>query len=166
MRNKTHLALGIILILLGSWFLAVKQIPSLQQISALYMTYPLNIIAIGGLIFLVGLLVGSPGMSVPAAIVAGIGGILYYQFRTNDYTSWSFLWTLIPGFAGIGEMLNGLLDSNNGKIRSGLNTLFFSAVLFLVFATIFGRLAILGPYGAAIIIILIGVVILFRGLKR
>lgn len=166
MRNRTQLALGIILIFFGGWFLAIRQIPSLQQISELYMTYPINVIAIGAMIFLVGLMVGAPGMAVPAGIVAGIGGILYYQFKTTDYTSWSFMWALIPGFAGVGDMVNGLLSSNQDKIRSGANAVFVSALLFLVFATLFGRLAILGPYAPAVILIVVGVVVLFRGYKK
>jgi hypothetical protein len=56
------------------------------------MIWPLNIVAVGGLILFIGLVTGSPGMAVPAAIVAGIGGILYYQNRFEDYTSWSYMW--------------------------------------------------------------------------
>ena len=69
MRNRTSLALGILLIGLGAWFLLVRQVPDLQALSEAYLTYPMNIIAAGALIFVVGLLVGAPGLSVPAAIV-------------------------------------------------------------------------------------------------
>ena len=41
-------------------------------------------------------------MAVPACIVAGIGGILYYQNMTGDWASWAYAWTLIPGFVGVG----------------------------------------------------------------
>ncbi len=166
MRNRTSLALGILLIGLGAWFLLVRQMPDLKALSEAYLSYPMNIIAAGALIFVVGLLVGAPGLSVPAAIVAGIGGILYYQFTQNDYTSWSFLWTLIPGFAGVGEMVYGLLDSKGDKVRSGANGVFVSAVLFLIFAAMFGRLGMLGPYGPAVLLIIIGLVVLLRGFKK
>jgi flagellar biogenesis protein FliO len=39
-------------------------------------------------------------------------------------------------------------------------------VLFLVFATFFGELAILGEYGLAILLILLGVYVLVRGFIR
>ena len=166
MRNRTQLALGLVLILLGAWFIAQRQVPALNQIVLLYMSWPLNIVAIGGLIFLIGLLVGAPGMAVPAAIVSGIGGILYYQKLTSDFTSWSYMWALIPGFVGVGEIISGLLSRINSKVRSGFNTIVVSLVLFIVFAAIFGRLNILGPFGPAVLLILIGIWVFARGLWR
>jgi len=166
MRNRSQLALGLILILLGAWFIAQRQVPALNQIVLLYMSWPLNIVAIGALIFLVGLLVGAPSMAVPAAIVSGIGGILYYQKLTSDFTSWSYMWTLIPGFVGAGEIISGLLGRINSKVRSGFNTVVTSLVLFIVFAAIFGRLNILGPFGPAVLLILIGIWVFARGLWR
>lgn len=164
MRNRSQLALGLILILLGAWFIAQRQVPILSQLTKIYLTWPLNIVAAGALIFIIGLVAGAPGMSVPAAIVAGIGGILYYQEMTHDFTTWSFMWTLIPGFVGVGEMLQGLLTGLNYKIRAGFTTLVTSLVLFVIFAAIFGRLVILGPYGPAVLLILVGAWVLARGL--
>ena len=164
MRNRSQLALGIILILLGGWFIAQRQIPSIHEWTNIFMGWPLNVVAAGVLIFLIGLLLGAPGMSVPAAIVAGIGGILYYQKFMNDYSSWSYMWTLIPGFVGVGDIVSGLLASSNYKWRNGLNLIVASLVLFVVFAAIFGKLDILGPYGPAVLLILLGVWVLARGL--
>ena len=166
MRNRSQLVLGVILILLGVWFVAQRQFPVVNQFAQIYLSWPLNLVAIGALIFLVGLVVGAPGMSVPAAIVAGIGGILYYQKVTNDYTSWSFMWTLIPGFVGIGEIVSGLLTRTNFKARNGVNLLITSAVMFIIFAAIFGRLNVLGPYGPAVLLILVGIWVLGRGLWK
>ena len=42
------------------------------------------------------LLTGQPGMLVPACIVGGIGGMLYWQNLTGDWASWSYSWSLIP----------------------------------------------------------------------
>jgi hypothetical protein len=166
MRNRSQLALGLVLILLGAWFIAQRQFPALNQLTLVYMSWPLNIVAAGALIFLIGLLVGAPGMSVPAAIVAGIGGILYYQKVTSDFTSWSYMWALIPGFVGVGEIVSGLLSQRTHKARSGVNLIVTSAVMFIIFAAIFGRINILGPYGPAVLLILIGVWVLARGLWR
>jgi hypothetical protein len=166
MRNRSQLALGLILILLGVWFVAQRQVPALGTWVQTYLTWPLNLVAIGAVIFLVGLLVGSPGMSVPAAVVAGIGGILVYQSRSNDYTSWSFAWALIPGFVGMGQAVAGLLQRNWREARSGLNLIVTSAILFLVFAALFGRLSLFGNYVPAIGLILLGVWFLARGLWR
>jgi len=125
------------------------------------------VIGAGALVFLIGLITGAPGMAIPASIVAGIGGILYYQEVTNNYASWSYMWTLIPGFVGVGEILAGILGENTRRnLSSGLKNLVISAVLFLAFGTFLGGLKILGDYGAPILIILLGVYILARGFMR
>ncbi|MBK9207743.1 MAG: hypothetical protein IPL71_05360 [Anaerolineales bacterium] len=122
---------------------------------------------IGGGILIIGLVTGQPGMAVPASIVAGLGGIFYYQDVTNDYSSWSYMWTLILGFIGVGSILAGLLGDNTAhNLRRGLNMMVISVVLFLVFASLFGGLELLGNFGPAILLILLGVWVLGSGLYR
>jgi hypothetical protein len=166
MRNRTQLALGVVLILLGAWFIAQRQIPALAHWIDLYMSWPLNVVGVGAIILLIGLIVGAPGMAIPAAIVAGIGGILYYQNRAGDYESWSYMWTLIPGFVGIGQIIASALGRSSRGARSGLNLILTSAVLFVIFAAIFGKLSILGPYFPAAVLILVGFWFLVRGFWR
>jgi hypothetical protein len=106
-------------------------------------------------------------MSIPASIVAGIGGILYYQNRFGDWDSWSFLWTLIPGFVGVGSILTGLFGENTRRnLAHGLNLVVISSVMFLVFAGLMQRLSILGPYGPAVLLILLGLYVIGRSLFR
>jgi len=167
MRNRTQLALGIILILLGGWLVATKQIPELQIWLSHNYVWPMWVIGAGAIILIIGMLVGAPGMAVPACIVAGVGGILYYQNATNDFSSWSYLWTLIPGFVGVGSILAGLLGDNTRRnLSQGINALVTSAVLFLIFATVLGGLKLLGSYGLPVILILLGVYIIARGILR
>lgn len=166
MKNRSNLFLGILLIAVGGWLVATKQVPSLQAFTE-NMTGAMWTIAAGVLIFVIGLLTGAPGMAVPASIVAGIGGILLYQERVNDYSSWSYMWTLIPGFVGVGSILAGILGEHTRRnISSGLRTIAFSAVLFLVFGTFLGDLKFLGEYGVAILLILLGMFVLARGFWR
>ena len=166
-QNRTNLVLGILLILIGGWLVATRQIPALQDWMDTNFTWPMWTIGAGLLVLLIGLITGAPGMAVPAAIIAGIGGILYYQNTTDDFGSWSYMWTLIPGFVGVGTILTGLLGENTrANLARGANLLVTSAVLFLVFATFFGGLNILGEYGAAIILILLGLYVLARGFMR
>jgi hypothetical protein len=124
-------------------------------------------IAAGVLVLFIGLITGAPGMAVPASIIAGIGGILYYQNATGNYESWSYMWALIPGFVGVGTILAGLLgDNTRNNIGRGLNLIVISAAVFLIFAAFFGGLSILGSYGPAVILIALGVYILLRGFLR
>jgi hypothetical protein len=144
-----------------------RQVPSVREWLDANFLWPMWMIGAGVLILLIGLINGNPGMAIPASIVAGIGGILYYQELTNNYGSWAYMWTLIPGFVGVGSILAGLLGENTSRnIGHGLNQLFISAVLFLIFASFLGGLDILGEYGAPVVLILLGVYVLGRGFIR
>ncbi|HLA06643.1 MAG TPA: hypothetical protein VJ022_04310, partial [Anaerolineales bacterium] len=57
-------------------------------------------------------------------------------------------------------------ENTRRNLGHGLRLVGTSAVLFLVFATFFGEFNFLGEYGAAIILILLGVFILARGIWR
>ena len=166
-QNRSNLVLGLLLIVVGGWLIATRQVPALQEWLDDTFIWPMYTIGAGLLILLIGLFTGNPGMAIPASIVAGIGGILYYQEVNSDYSSWSYMWALIPGFVGVGEILTGLLgDNTRHNLSRGLRKIVISAVLFLVFATLFGGLSILGTYGAPILIILLGLYILARGFLR
>lgn len=166
-QNRTNLVLGILLILIGGCLIATRQIPALQDWIDINFTWPMWTIGAGLLLLLLGLITGAPSMAIPASIIAGIGGILYYQNTTDDFGSWSYMWTLIPGFVGVGTILTGLLGENTrANLARGANLLVTSAVLFLVFATFFGGLDILGDYGPAVILILLGLYVLARGFTR
>jgi hypothetical protein len=166
-RNQTQLVLGILLVVVGVFYLVAQQNPALRAWFRVEFEWPFYVLGAGLLILVIGLLTGAPAMAIPASIVAGIGGILYYQSRTGDWASWGFLWALIPGFVGVGTLLTALLGEDTRRnIGHGLNLLVISAVLFLVMAAILGRLSLLGPYGPAVILILFGLYIIGRGLIR
>lgn len=166
-QNRSNLFLGFLLILIGGWLIATRQVPALHAWLDENFIWPMWVIGAGALVFLIGLITGAPGMAIPASIIAGIGGILYYQEFTNNFSSWSYMWTLIPGFVGVGEILAGILGERTRRnLSSGLKNLVISAVLFLVFGTFLGGLPVLGEYGAPIVIILLGVYVLARGFMR
>ncbi len=166
-QNRTNLALGLILLIVGGWLLATRQVPALQAWMENNFTWPMWTIGAGLLVFLIGLITGAPGMAVPASIIAGIGGILYYQNQSGDFGSWSYMWTLIPGFVGVGTILTGLLGEHTRRnLGHGLRLIVTSAVLFLIFATFLGGLSILGDYGLPVILILLGLYVLARGFMR
>ncbi|NOH02270.1 MAG: hypothetical protein HND47_10100 [Chloroflexi bacterium] len=165
--GRTQLALGVILILIGGWFLLNQTMPGFRNFFEPYTDWPANMLLIGAGILVIGLVTGSPGLAVPAAIVAGIGGIFYYQEAVGDYESWSYMWALIPGFIGVGVALQGLLGENTAhNLKRGLNLMVVSAVLFLVFAAFLGGWNILGNYGPAVLLILLGLWVLGSGLYR
>ncbi len=154
-RRSNNIVLGVLLVLLGGWFLASQFYPQLTAWVNLNLSWPLIIVAVGVFLFLMGLLVGAPGMAIPACIVGGIGCLLYWQNATGNWQSWAYAWTLIPGFLGAGILLSGLLE---GRFRQSLDGgLFFiviSLVMFAVFGSFLGGLQIFGPYWPVLLIIL------------
>ena len=168
-QGRSQLALGLILILLGAWFVATKTVPSLGEFADTYFQGPFILMWIGAGLLLLGLLTGNPGMAVPAVIVAGVGGIIWYNetYASNGQGAWAYMWALIPGFVGVGSIISGLLGDNpRQNISRGLNSIVVSAVLFLVFATFFGGLTVLGEYGLPIVLILLGVWFLGRSIWK
>jgi len=166
-RNRTNLFLGLLLVLIGIWLVVSRQVPAIQNWLDDNFAWPMWTIGAGVLVLFIGLITGAPGMAIPASIIAGVGGILYYQNATGNWESWSYMWALFPGFVGVGTILAGLLGENTRQnLVHGLNLIVISAALFLIFASLFGGLSILGDYGPAVILIALGVYILLRGLFR
>jgi hypothetical protein len=165
---RSQLVLGLILILLGAWFVISRTVPSLADFANKMFEWPFTLMWIGALILVVGLFTGNPGAAVPATIVAGIGVIFYLNDTyAGGQAAWFYMWTLIPGFIGIGSIFAGLLgDNTRQNLKSGFNSLIFSAVAFLIFASIFGGLNLLGNYGPAILLIALGVWLLGRSLWK
>jgi hypothetical protein len=165
-RQRSNTILGLVLVLVGAAFLVQHFYPDLSIWDYFSFSWPWYVIGAGVLLFLLGLLLGAPGMAVPAAIVSGIGVILYWQNATGNWDSWAYAWTLIPGFVGIGIILEGLLS---GKFRSGLRAggslIVISAILFVVFASFLGGPALLGTYWP-VLLILIGLWFIIRSLMR
>jgi hypothetical protein len=162
-NNRTFLVFGVLLILAGILLLLARNNPDWQAWINEVWAWPLGFVALGGFFLLMGLILGEPGMCIPAAIIAGLGGILYYQNQTGDWASWTYLWTLIPGFVGVGIILASLFEGRPGGIMSGLDLVLISGVLYLVFASIFGGVTLLGSYGPAALLIILGIYVLIRG---
>jgi hypothetical protein len=169
-RNRTQLVLGILLILAAAWLVIGQVRPEWTNWLHLNFEWPMWILLAGAALLLIGLLTGNPEMAVPACIVAGVGGILYYQNASGDWTSWSYMWTLIPGFGGLGSLLSAAIAGRlKQEARSAINTIFVSLILFAIFGTIFGGLEFLGAYKDYAIIgilFLIGLWLILRGIFR
>jgi hypothetical protein len=167
-ERRSDLVFGIILILFGGWFLAAQfdLVPGLTELVNVQYEWPLIVIGIGVLLFFLGLLIRNPGLSVPACIVGGIGGILYYTNLTGNWGAWTFLWTLIPGFVGVGIILAKLLGSaeQNGYAE-GLRLILISVFLFIVFFLLLSGQGIFIKYWP-ILVILAGVWVIYTAISR
>ena len=160
MKTRANIATGLILIGLGAWFLAIEFFPSFNNL-----TWPLPIIAVGVLLALLALVLWVPAMWIPACIVGGIGGLLYWQNQTGNWESWAYAWALIPGFVGVGMLISGLLSRNRRQIIGAGWNIFTSLVLFAIFGSFLGGITILSLYWP-ILLILLGLILLAQGFFR
>ncbi len=163
-ERRSNLVLGIILLLVGGWFLALQFYPGMAEIIDLDYEWPLLIVGAGLVFLLFAVLARAPGLAVPAAILGGLGGLLYYQNSSGDWESWAYAWTLIPGFVGVGVLLSNLLEGRFLRgLREGFSLILFSLVLFALFGAFLGGPAILSTYWPLLLIIL-GFRVLARGI--
>lgn len=138
--SKGRIGVGILLVLLGLLFLAYQLFPAvmLAWFGGRF-PWPLFIIVPGAFLLLTGLLTRTGGLVIPGTIVSGIGGLLYYQNISNDWSSWAYAWVLIPGFVGLGLLFASLIDpSTRGARRTGLYMFAISLAVFAIFSTLFG----------------------------
>jgi hypothetical protein len=153
---------GGLIILLGVLLLIDRAIPG----SLGLFTWPVLILAVGAVFFLTGMGTPASGLVIPGTIVAGIGGILFWQNITGRWFSWAYVWTLIPGFVGLGLYVFYRLHPALRPVREAAKWLLVaSGVLFLVFTTF------LGPFNwfwilMGVGLIAAGAVLLARGLGR
>ncbi|MEL7590750.1 MAG: hypothetical protein AAGU17_05600 [Anaerolineaceae bacterium] len=153
-RTRTTLILGILLILAGIYFVLVNAVPGFADLIGITFSWPVIVMLVGAGLLVIGLLTGTPDMAIPAFIVAGIGGILYYQNVSGNWGSWAYMWTLIPGFSSLGMLAAWLLgDRKKQALRNSLDTLGTSLVLFVVFGAFFGAFTNLGPYWPVLLIV-------------
>lgn len=164
-RSRTNLAAGLLLILVGAAFLIAQFAPSLFTWLQPELNWPLFVVGAGFVLLVIGLFADEPGMAVPACIVGGIGGLLYWQNSTGQWETWSYAWTLIPGFVGIGVILSGVLSGQTAQsLRDGGRTILVSLVLFTVFGTLMG-----GNFTGVVwpsLLIVAGVILLIGNMLR
>ena len=165
-HGRNNIAFGLVLVLVGAWFLARQFFPQLSELIPGVYQWPWWVIGVGLLFLVMAVVLRAPGMAVPAAIIAGVGGILYYQNASGDWDSWAYAWALIPGFAGIGVILKGLFEGRflHG-VREGIRAILFSLFMFGVFGSFLGGPAILSQLWP-VLLIGAGVWILLSGLRR
>ena len=89
MRTRSSLATALVLIGIGAWFLSVQLFPQVKAFAYGSETWPLPIIGIGVLLASLALITWTLGLFIPACIVAGIGGLLYWQNLTGNWESWA-----------------------------------------------------------------------------
>lgn len=165
-NRRGTLIIGLLLLIVGAWFLAAQYFPQLNHFMRIETQWPLFVVGLGLFFLILAVLLRSPGMAVPASILGGIGGLLYYQNQSGNWESWAYAWTLIPGFVGFGVLLNHLLEGRLWEgIKSGLGLMLFSLFLFGAFSSFLGGPQILAKIWP-LYLIAAGIWLLIRGARR
>jgi peptidoglycan/LPS O-acetylase OafA/YrhL len=133
--------------------------------------WPFIVIIFGGLFF-AGMFLGGKqvsGLAIPGSIISGIGLLFLYQTLTNHWESWSYGWTVIIFFVGIGIYLAGVYGGNERQKVAGTKVMRIGFILFVIFGAFFemtfsinGSLGVRGLVFPALMILLGGYLIIKR----
>jgi len=58
------------------------------------------------------------GLAIPGTILSVVGGMLLWQSWSGWWSSWLYLWPLVPGALGAGFVLGNLLGMGGKKVRT------------------------------------------------
>lgn len=165
------LGIGAILILVGALLFAGQFL----DIGLGDIGWPFWVIAVGVAILLAGLLLTrEQGMVIGGTVVTTVGLVLFYQNSTGHWESWAYAWALVgPAASGLGLAIWGLRTANGNDVRNGtwglLGGLGLFAVGYLFFEGVIGisgRRLPIDDWVLPAIVIVIGVVMLIRGLAQ
>ena len=106
-NHRGSLIAGVILIGLGVLFFLLNLLPGVNFDKL----WPVIFILLAAGFFIPPLLwpqqrQGLSGLFIPGAIMLMLGLIFFYNTFTNDWASWAYAWTLIPGGVGLGLWLD------------------------------------------------------------
>jgi len=98
-------------------------------------TWPLLVI-VPGLVLLGLAVIRTPpeglGFAIAGSVVSAVGTILLVQAATGAWSSWAYVWTLIPAAAGLGMLGYGLLTRTDGLVDRGVGLAVIGGVMFLL----------------------------------
>ncbi|TMC13486.1 MAG: hypothetical protein E6J41_00235 [Chloroflexi bacterium] len=133
------IVMGVILILIGTIYLAVEFIPRLRDIDVAHYGWPVFVIVPGlVLIGVAGAVPEASGLCVPGGIVVMAGLVLGIQNIFNLFATATYTWALVaPGGVGLGLWLQGLVNESPGLRITGAQTLGAGFIVFLFGALFF-----------------------------
>lgn len=169
-QNNRLLVPGILLILAGILIFVLQW----QGWSLNWLIWPLYILLPGIFIVLSSLFIEGDtgeGLSIFGSILTALGCILLFQYKTDLWETWAYMWALIPLSVGVGQIIHALIYKNTVKSHEGLHTFRTGLILFVIFAAgfellIFKRPSSFKSIGFAILFILAGLLIIFQSKKK
>lgn len=160
---------GILLVAVGIVFLAAQYL----NVDVGASLWPFYVIAPGVALAVLGLTQrDGSGLTIAGSVVTMVGLLLLYQNTTNNWESWAWAWPLIaPGGSGLGMVLYGTRSNNASMARAGFWQIIIGLALlaggWIFFEGILGISGTRFPlpdWVMPLVVIVLGVLLLFRGL--
>ena len=108
---------------------------SLYIENPIWFHWPMIITGIGLMFLIPGIWPHLRAFRIPGFILTGLGLIFTYQWITQDWYSWTYVWALLPALTGLGILFAS--SKNKKGYLAGNIVLGISFMLFLIFATVF-----------------------------
>lgn len=164
-NQKNSLVIGLFLIAIGALFVVFQFVPELRYTLRGLISWPVIIIGFGIFLVIKNLIDKDEQGLVSACVILGIGGILYWQNLYGEWDAW-YYWLLILGFAGVGNVMGGLINGQSGRsLQKGLWQIGLSAVLFLIFSPYLRLNGLFEEYWP-VLLIAAGLVLIFNALRN
>jgi hypothetical protein len=159
------LVMGVVLILIGSVYLAIELIPRLRQIDVAHYGWPVFVIVPGlVLIGVAGAVPEASALCVPGGIVIMAGLVLFVQNVFQLFATATYTWALVaPGGVGLGMWLQGMVDDSPGLKVTGAQMLGSGFIVFLVSALFFETLHVSGIAFPLLLRLLLGIAMIVVG---
>lgn len=165
------IVMGVVLILIGSTYLAVEFAPRLRDLDVAHYGWPVVVIVPGlVLIGVAGAVPEADGLCIPGGIVIMAGLVLFVQNVFNLFATATYTWALVaPGGVGLGLWLQGLVREAPGLRASGAQAMGAGFILFLLGALFFESLHVSGVRFPLLIrlllpllMIVVGIIVMVR----
>jgi hypothetical protein len=155
-RGGSGVALGIVLVVVGLFFLVV----SLANVDLGAYAWPLFVIIPGLTLLIVGFVSLGTGAAIPGGILTMVGLVLAYQNSS--------------GGVGVGLFLQGMRDRNQALIKQGRSLLLIAFLIFMIGFVFFESIlhmtgtdyGLFGKAALPFLLVVIGVGLLIRSLQR
>jgi hypothetical protein len=174
-QDIVAIVIAFILISIGLLFLIVQWVDVDLGHTIGHYLWPFFVIVPGVLLFWFALsLKGaeSDGLAIFASIVTMTGLVLLFQTITGLWATWAYAWALIaPTSVGLGMTLYGRLKGRTKWMTEGWDVTKVGIGLFLGFGAFFELLINIsglniGQWGIPLALIVLGVCIMWRALRR
>jgi peptidoglycan/LPS O-acetylase OafA/YrhL len=168
LKNRFGLLLILSLIIFGVIKIINKVIPeSNEWVYQNIAKWPMNIVSIGVILFVIALIIRCYFLITPAIIFVGVGAICIIQgLIGSDSNIWSYMWPLIIGFIGMGIVFTGLFTGKSRSAVIGSNFIAVSLCLFILFAAIYKQLSIFGKFGLPFLLLVVGLFLIIRTITK